>query len=232
MKRRKICPSCGAENPEHEPLCTVCAVDISGVSVTAAPDAPAEKKAPAAAAPVKTCPNCRGANNDYAILCDNCGADLSAVESAAPPDVQTPGKTPSGPGGGSEAPVAAETTTIDRPSPKKLLLRSEDGKIELSCFDGTVIGRCDRCQNQMERERAECNRAGRLTVVHCRYNTVSRRHAKIVIEKGTFFIVALPESKNATIVNGSELSRGQKCAVNTGDEIYFSSKLRLYAELV
>jgi len=228
VKRYKICPSCGTHNPEHEPLCTACTVEITGVAVSSESErVVVEQAAAAQPAAVKTCPNCKGANNDYAILCDNCGADLSAVESAAPAPAPEPAATPS-----AVKTPTAEMTTIDKPAPRALVLRSEDGRTELRCVNGTVIGRCDKCQNQMERERAECNRSDRNDMVHCKFNTVSRRHAGIVVENGVFYVVALPESKNATVVNGVELVRGKKSPVNSGDEICFSSKLKLYAELV
>lgn len=218
MARFKICPACGCRNLEHEPLCSDCVSDISGVApVEKNGNTGPETAGSEVASPVKICPECRTANPDYAMICDGCMADLSRVAAFSAFGIA--------PGRGAEL-------NVEKGLPE-LVLRSKKDGITISVAAGGVLGRCDRCSPPRSGQ-PKCSAISedRDNIDCVKFNTVSRRHAMFAFENGHFYIIPLPEAVNKTFLNGAELERGSKYIINNGDRIGFSSKLELEAEIV
>lgn len=217
-KLYKKCPVCGAQNPYSEAICANCFSDISGVApIEKTGNTGLETAGGDGASPVKICPECKAANPDYAMICDGCMTDLSGVSARRQP----------GSSSAHDAGLNAEKVMPE------LVLRSKKEGIVIRVGDGGVIGRCDRCSPPRS-EQPKCSAIieDRDNIDCVKFNTVSRRHARFVFEKGHFYIIPLPEAVNKTFLNGAELDRGAKHIINDGDRIGFSSKLELEAEII
>lgn len=201
-KLYKICPACGAENAYSEAICAQCFVDISSIAAAPRGDSGDEKEKPAESGGVAVCPACGASNPGYSQLCDNCGEDISAV----------PRRNDKGAG----------------PAPRLFFLSREE-KIAVELSDGMIFGRCDNCADREERDKMNCGaKEGVKKFIDCStFETVSRMHARIVFENGCYYIIALPESKNMTRLNGVKLQRGNKYKLSHGDSLDFSKRLKL-----
>jgi len=231
VKKYKICPVCGEKNEDSEVLCVNCVTDISNVALKTECDPEQDCREIKSqlsndGAKTKTCPECGAVNPDYAVLCDNCQtgiADVRADESFKNGAVCK--------NANNEITGGAKTEYSEENISQLVLYSKNTGTgIKITVKSGDIIGRCAKCMNPPA-EYSNCsnknNNADRDFIDCVKFDTVSRRHAQFVYENGTFFIIALLESKNSTYLNGEIIERGRKYAVNDGDVIKFSSRLEL-----
>ena len=211
MKRYKICPVCNTKNEDSEVLCGSCFADISNAAIKIENSEIQQKLnpdfQPDSGNQNKICPACGAVNPDYAMLCDSCQIDITEVK----------------PGNCNLNAENASLILYSNPS-------QSCAKIKIAIKNGDVVGRCGKCANP-QAEYLKClnisDKEDNNFIDCMKFNTVSRRHAQFIYENGTFFIIALPESKNATCLNGEVLERGRRYSVKSGDIIKFSSKLEL-----
>ena len=98
--------------------------------------------------------------------------------------------------------------------------------LELKYYEGEFIGRCTADLEADRKNQCEnCSQSDKICTKF--FNTVSRKHAKILFSKGNCHIKPLSESKNITKLNGVELERGKEHAIKTGDQLEFSTLLKL-----
>ncbi|HNY12878.1 MAG TPA: FHA domain-containing protein [Candidatus Wallbacteria bacterium] len=226
MKRYKICPACNTKNSDAEAMCENCGVDISYAPTKTEVNSDIMPPSPQILNPTgKICPKCKADNPDYAMLCNNCQEDITGVEPSAL-KINSGNSSPA-----NHNSDVYDGTFIEASARKvlQLLLHSSEENITISLKDGDVLGRCDKC-NPPRADHSKCSfMKEKKDFIDCvKFNTVSRKHAKFIFENGNFYIVALQEAKNVTLINGIELERGAKKIVKSGDRLKFSSKLELY----
>jgi len=143
------------------------------------------------------CSNCGRGNLEIAVFCENCGQTLE----------------PSQPGGPSGYPAtgAAFIPPAAVGAVRAVLVSASTGKeYILDSGREAVIGRGDQARGlQPEVE---------LSDGVARAKGVSRSHAKIIFDSGTFYIIDL-NSANSTFLNGVRLAPQQAYAIGDGDEL-------------
>jgi hypothetical protein len=228
------CPACGAEVQPDEAFCPDCGaslaqppippepvaeaeavVEPAAVAAEAPPEpapapeaVPAAEAAPAAvteappppppapepAAPL-TCPACGAKVEAGDAFCSSCGASLKAV--AAPPPVPAPA-----------APVAPPPPPT--PAGPRLVVAASGAEIPLPASAEILIGREDPVSGiypQVD-----------LTPHGGEDGGVSRRHARIVVEGGNYYLEDL-DSTNFTFVNKTKIPAKTRQQIHDGDEI-------------
>ena len=184
---------------EGKPTCPACGADVlpgeafcanCGASLAAAP-IPPEPLAEAEAGPA-TCPACGAVIEPGDSFCSDCGAALEAAPAPAPV----------------EAPVV-ETPPPAAPAGPRLVAVDSGAEIAL-LGDEILIGREDPVSGVFPDVD--------LTPHGGEEGGVSRRHARIFVEGGAYFIEDL-DSTNFTFVNKQKLAPKTRQALNDGDEI-------------
>ena len=241
-----VCPACGAEALPGEAFCADCGASLAESPIPPEPvaeveadaepvveeaplePAPVEEKAPvveaapvppepapvveqepvveAAPAPVPAavppvaapaCPACGVEIEAGDRFCSNCGALLEAAAAPAPVESAAP------------APVEAPPPPAPAPSPR-LLVTASGAEIPLPTTSEILVGREDPVSGIYP----EVD----LTPHGGDEGGVSRRHARITLEGGNYYIEDL-NSTNFTFVNQQKLAPNMRQAIKDGDEI-------------
>ena len=178
--------------PEPEP-----AAAVAPVAEAAPPEPePAAAVAPVAEAappPAPACPACGSEIEAGDAFCSACGYTLKAAPAAAP---------------------AAEAAPAPAPTPAgpRLVIVDSGAEIPLPAGDEILVGREDPVSGiypQVD-----------LTPHGGEEGGVSRQHARIVVEGGSYFVEDL-DSTNFTFVNKQKLAPKTRQSVADGDEIRF-----------
>jgi predicted amidophosphoribosyltransferase len=217
------CPACGEEVQPGEAFCANCGASLAQPPIPpepveeaepeVAPEPPAEVEAspeevtpappPAEAAPPAeavpaTCPACGSEIEAGDAFCSACGFALQAV--AAPSAAPAPPVVPTGGG-------------------PRLVISASGAEIPLPDKDEVVVGREDPVSGVFPDVD--------LTPHGGEEGGVSRRHARLIKEDGTYYVEDL-DSTNFTFVNKQKLTPKARQQVGEGDEIRFG---RVAAEL-
>ncbi|NPV60357.1 MAG: FHA domain-containing protein [Actinobacteria bacterium] len=143
------------------------------------------------------CPNCGHKNPEIANYCENCGQTLDRSQRGVPSAYAGAGATftPSASTGAVRAVLRSVSTGKEYP---------------LYCGGESLIGRGDPVRGL----RPEVE----LSDGVARAKGVSRSHAKIVYDSGSFRVIDL-NSANSTYLNGNRLTPQQAYELNDGDEL-------------
>ncbi len=157
---------------------------------------------------MKTCPRCGNQNLDMAKFCDGCGAPLEGIASG-PPGVSVPVAE------GPQHPVYAmrpQEPGQGMTSGGKAVLRSTTTGETFVLEPGkeVVIGRGDPARGLYPD--VSLSDSAALS------QGVSRLHAKIIHQAGTYYLVDL-NSTNSTYINGRRLTPQQFYSLRDGDVI-------------
>ena len=212
------CPACGAEVLPGEAFCANCGASLAQPPIPpepvveeeplpepVAPAAPAvaetavAEAAPAAVEGPATCPACGAEVEPGDTFCSNCGAALQAVPTPAPEPVVPEPLTPPPP----PPPPAA-------PAGPRLVVVASGAEIPLPAADEIFIGREDPVSGVYPDVD--------LTPHGGEEGGVSRRHARLVVEGGNYFVEDL-DSTNFTFVNKQKVEPKTRQQVQPGDEI-------------
>jgi predicted amidophosphoribosyltransferase len=223
---KPTCPACGAEVLPGEAFCAACGASLAQPPIppepvpeveaepvpAPAPLQPADKaepvvgEAPLAPAvveapppsvptpvpiPIPTCPACGAAVEVGDSFCSSCGARLTAAP----------------------APVAAPT--VEAPPPPtvagpRLVVAASGAEIPLPPLAEILIGREDPVSGIFPEVE--------LTPHGGEEGGVSRRHARLIVEGGNYFIEDL-DSTNFTFVNKQKVTPKVRQPLKNGDEI-------------
>ncbi len=162
---------------------------------------------------MKVCPSCGNRNLDQAKFCDACGASLESgmasvpyppPVSAPPPAERAAPAPPLHAGGVQSAP--------EFPGQSRAVLRSEatGETFVLQPEKEAIIGRGDPARGL--RPDITLNDDAALA------QGVSRLHAKVIYQGGTFYLVDL-NSTNSTYINGNRLVPQQFYSLRDGDTV-------------
>ncbi|HSR29520.1 MAG TPA: zinc ribbon domain-containing protein [Anaerolineae bacterium] len=225
VEAKTVCPACGAEVLPGEAFCADCGASLAqppippepvpeaepavepeapAAGVLAEVSAPEEEAAEAALpspppAPVPagpaTCPACGAEAEEGDAFCSTCGYALKPVP-AAEPVAETPAPTP-------VAPV---------PAGPRLVVVASGAEIPLQAGDELSVGREDPVSGVYP----DID----LTPHGGEDGGVSRRHARLVVEGGNYFVEDL-DSTNFTFVNKQKVAPKTRQQVTDGDEIRF-----------
>jgi hypothetical protein len=245
-----ICPACGAGNVPGEAFCDYCGSPLAAPepSVEAAPDLePVSSEAELEVAPEMveeapqevaaeptpkvegelTCPACGASVQPDEAFCADCGASLAKApippepvpeEELEPEPVteEAPPEPAVGGGGAAPAPAPAPVEVPPPPPPSpagpRLVVTASGAEIPLPAGEEILIGREDPVSGVYP----EID----LTPHGGEEGGVSRKHARIVVEGGNYFVEDL-DSTNFTFVNKQKLGPKTRHPVNDGDEIRF-----------
>lgn len=193
VEEKPVCPACGAEVLPGEAFCANC-----GASLTQAPISP-EVEAEPAAEPVPagppTCPACGTEVEPADAFCSACGFALVPVAVPEPAEEVAAVATPT--------PVAAGP---------RLVLVDSGAEIPLPAGEEILVGREDPVSGvypDIDLTPHGGEQAG-----------VSRRHARLIVEGGSYFVEDL-DSTNFTFLNKQKLAAKTRQPVGDGDEIRF-----------
>ncbi len=226
------CPACGAEVQPDEAFCAACGASLAQAPIPPEPvpelepeleaelfdvEAVAEvepvgeieqieaeptvtevvpvEEAPEAAPPavpaVPTCPSCGSEVDQGDVFCSNCGAVLKPAEPSPP------------------VPEAAPMPPPPSVGPRLVVVDS-GAEIPLPALDEVLIGREDPVSGIFPDVD--------LTPHDGEAGGVSRRHARLIVEGGNYFIEDL-DSTNYSFVNKQKLAPKTRHPVGDGDEI-------------
>ena len=204
--------SLGHENPDGSAFCDECGEPLSGAVPVAASAAP--QPAPSvAAAPVgsEVCPSCGSLNPAGESFCSNCGAMLGATAAASKaPDVTA-------------SPVVAAPVMSSAPAAlsARLIVEADNQEFDLSGKDNVMIGREDAVSNIFPDVD--------LTPHAGEEGGVSRMHARIFVENGTYMLED-EDSTNFTFLNRQKLTAKTPMALHDNDEIKLGRVLLRFKE--
>ncbi len=199
------CPACGAQVGPDEAFCPDCGASLAQPPIPPEPVPEAEPVPEVAAAPVEAppppppvpvCPACGAEVAAGDSFCSSCGAALRA----APPPTPAPAEV---------APVAPPPPPPPSAGPRLIVVAS-GAEIPLPTGAEILIGREDPVSGVFPDVD--------LTPHGGEEGGVSRRHARILVEGGNFFIEDL-DSTNFTFVNKQKLTPKTRQPVQDGDEI-------------
>jgi uncharacterized Zn finger protein (UPF0148 family) len=190
-----------APPPEPEPAVE----EAAPAPATPAPVAPAPAAEPAAL----NCPACGAEIEPGDVFCSACGFSLEAPAApAAAPAAAAPAPTASPAPTAAPAPAAA-------PAPgagPRLVIAASGAEIPLPAKEEIIVGREDPVSGIYPDVD--------LTPHGGESGGVSRRHARILVEGGQYYVEDL-DSTNFTFVNKQKLAPKTRQVVRQGDEIRF-----------
>ncbi len=214
VEEKPVCPACGAEVLPGEAFCANCGASLAQPPMPpeAVPEAePVAEAAPAVAEPepvveaitlppsvpaaeeVPTCPACGTEVEPGDTFCSTCGFAL---------------KAPPAPAVVTEAPVPPPP--VPSAVGPRLILVASGAEVPLPATEEILIGREDPVSGVYP--------AVDLTPHGGEEGGVSRRHARLLVEGGNYFVEDL-DSTNFTFVNKQKLAPGTRQPVSDGDEI-------------
>jgi hypothetical protein len=225
-----ICPACSAPVQAEEAFCANCGASLAQPPIPPEPvpeavppapepvleEAPAPaapeavpEEAPAPAAPeavveevpppapttpaTLACPACGEEVEAGDVFCSSCGYTLQAAAAPAPAEAPAPAAVPLAAPAGPRLVVAASGAEIPLPAGEELFIGRED----------PISGIYPEVD---------------LTPHGGEDGGVSRRHARIILEGGNYFVEDL-DSTNFTFVNKQKLAPKTRQQVSDGDEI-------------
>jgi predicted amidophosphoribosyltransferase len=200
VEEQVLCPACGAEVLPGEAFCANCGASLAQAPIS--PEPVAEVEPEPAVEPVPegppTCPACGTEVEPGDTFCSACGFALKAVTPVAEPVA--------------EAPAAAAPTSPPVAAGPRLVLEDSGAEIPLPAGEEILIGREDPVSGvypDIDLTPHGGEQAG-----------VSRRHARLIVEGGKYFVEDL-DSTNFTFVNKQKLAAKTRQSVSDGDEIRF-----------
>jgi hypothetical protein len=229
VEAEPTCPACGAKVQPDEAFCADCGAALAEAPIPPEPvveeappapvvevepepvaeEAPPEpvvevepepvvEEAPPTPEPAAafTCPACGAEAEAGDTFCSSCGAALGA------PPVPSPAPVAETPAPSAEAPAPAVGP--------RLVVSASGAEIPLPAADEVLIGREDPVSGIYP----EVD----LTPHGGEDGGVSRRHARLIFESGSYFIEDL-DSTNFTFVNRQKLAPKTRHPLNDGDEI-------------
>lgn len=196
------CPLCGTENPPGSAFCDQCGAKLGAAP---APVPPPHMVTPMPAAAGMTCPTCGQSYLPGEAFCGECGAQL--------PQAGAPMAGPAAPGGFVPGPVAPPVAPPPAPAAGRLrLVVSKDGtELPLSGKTEYLIGRQDPVSGVFPE--ADLDPFGAAD------DGVSRKHAKLTISGGQWFITDLDSVNHTFVNNGPKLAPNTPHVLNNGDRI-------------
>ncbi|GKT09133.1 FHA domain-containing protein [Desulforhabdus sp. TSK] len=208
----KICPICGAFNPESAQACkkSDCNAFLDGVEAVPEPypEKPEqpfgegkgdEEAAPSEldpdqlplpenlqGSPFKLCPQCGARNSKDSFLCatPGCNTSLAFVEAVLMPE--------------------GSTNLL----PRRLYLENPHLPHPLEVKSGQVVGQAHPTSG------ADVKLSG-IPDIEC----VSRSHCRFDFDGSSWMLTALPTTTNKTCVNGKVIPKGQSVALKNGDVV-------------
>ena len=228
------CPRCNTELPDGVAFCDACGAPVRGQMPPASPVYQPFGGDPAATNPPLggvVCPVCGTPALPGEAYCDNCGASLvSATTTGAypvtPPPFAPPLTTPppfappaAGPPPFAPAPspapppapvVQAPASGMTPPVRPRLVVVSTRAELPLPARDDIVAGREDPQSNSYPD--IDLNPHGALE------QGVSRRHARITLRGGQYFLEDL-NSVNGTLLNQRRIPANTPMPIRPGDHI-------------
>ena len=201
------CPVCNAKVQPDEAFCANCGASLAQPPIPPEPvpeaapepvaEAPAEpaapepvvEEAPPPAPATPTCPACGEEVEAGDAFCSSCGFELKAAPAPAPEPAVEPPPAPAGP---------------------RLVIAASGAEIPLPAGDELLVGREDPISGIYP----EVD----LTPHGGEDGGVSRRHARIIVDGGSYFVEDL-DSTNFTFVNKQKVAPKTRQPVNDGDEI-------------
>jgi hypothetical protein len=217
------CPACGYINLPGEAFCANCGMQ-QVIASEAVPPTPASAAGPSRAVPVqqyvsRPCPTCGASNPPGEPYCHICGFGLVSLD-LAPAAAERP------------VPEAATlATSINTPSPVpaapaapiqtvgRLLSVATNINIRLPAQPEILLGRTDPERDVYPD--VDLSEQGSAS------NSVSRRHARLLVQGGQVFVEDL-NSTNSTYLNRQRIPPGQRFLLNPGDELRLGGVVLVY----
>ncbi len=205
VEEKLVCPACGVDVLPGEAFCANCGASLAQPPVSPEPDLEVEQEVaaepvaapPPAPVPVgpPACPACGTEYEPGDAFCSACGFAFSA-----PPPPEPVTET-------AGAPAAMPVTAGPR-----LVLADSGAEIPLPAGEEILVGREDPVSGLYP----DID----LTPHGGEQGGVSRRHARLILEGGSYFVEDL-DSTNFTFVNKQKLTAKVRQPVRDGDEIRF-----------
>jgi pSer/pThr/pTyr-binding forkhead associated (FHA) protein/ribosomal protein L40E len=158
---------------------------------------------------VKICKSCGAENSPIDIECNNCMGDISGVRPTEKLEVQEPEPEP-------ENNIVENLPVTIRETSASLvfsLISTSQSEVTLTLNNGDTLGR-----EHVGKE------------LFTAYNTVSRRHARIIRSDGGWAIEDAG-STNGTYVNGKKLAPGSKHPLKSKDIVALSRSCEFLVEI-
>ena len=234
-----VCPQCGSQTNPNSPFCDNCGASLAGGAPPVASPRPVAQPPVAAAAPAAggmTCTNCGAQLQPGSAFCDMCGAPVSAPAlSPAQPQYPSPAPQPQYqqsqyPQTQYQQPVAQPFQTPQQPFGGGPAYPPMGGRLVVQGSGAQIAFPPGKAEIIVGREDAASNMFPDIDMNNHGGDEggVSRRHARISIRGGQFYLEDLG-SVNFTFVNRQKLTPNQPHPLNNGDEIQFGRvKLNFY----